>query len=62
MDRERLLRKAAARGKYAPLYRHLIANDPVRTHVRERAEKSKDLHYDGRSTEEMTQWKTIAFR
>ena len=26
MDRERLLRKAAARGKYAPLYRHLTAN------------------------------------
>ena len=26
MDRERLLREVAARGKYAPLYRHLSAN------------------------------------
>ena len=26
MDRERLLREAAARGKYAPLYRHLSAS------------------------------------
>lgn len=26
MDRERLLRKVAARGKYAPLYRHLSAS------------------------------------
>ena len=27
-DRERLLKKAAARGKYAPLYRHLLSLAP----------------------------------